>query len=124
GPRRRFAPARRRFDAYARIGERGDEARELGAPARAFLDQPLRRQLEAHDVVGLHVAVPEVDEARAIREERAHDLLDLALQSAPELARRQQPALDERLAEALAAPVRTFGVAQLVDRDRAGAHQR
>ena len=88
------------------------------------VDQLLRREVEAHDVVGLHLAVPEVRETGGIREERSHDLLDLSLQTRPQLARREQAALDERLAEALAAAEAALGVAQLFERDRARADER
>ena len=69
------------------------------ALGEALRDQPARRQRQAHDVVGPHLALPEQHGARAEREERAHDLLDLRLHAVPQIARRQEAELDQEAPE-------------------------
>ena len=99
------------------------ELAQLLPPLDALGHEAPGGEREAHDVVGLDVALEEADPARAVEEQGAHDLLDLVLDPVPELAGRQEAALHEHLAEARRRREAALGLAQLVEAQHAGAEQ-
>ena len=115
--------ARDRLELHARVLEPGQELEQLVAPAQPLGDQLPGRQREAHHVVGPHLALPEEHLPGAIGEERPHDLLDLRLHAGPQLARREEAALDQHPAELRARRVGLLRLAELLGRDHADPQQ-